>query len=174
MIEDVYPNYLKEYEELVHIDDLDCQTLNNYLEYHCHAGHWPARRADYPLIGNYTFDELYQPEIDWHTGEIRPAHNGEIQYTLKDNTRPPRQEKKVKNFDEFKDVDPYGEEDWDGDAWNPQDYWGRSFVTEKNLEEVKNRIDPQRKMYFLFSKNENPNWDYQKKLMGIGSRYHLG
>ena len=35
-------------------------------------------------------------------------------------------------------------------------------------------IDPERRMYFMFSKQQNPNWDYQEKLMDIMDRYHLG
>ncbi len=35
-------------------------------------------------------------------------------------------------------------------------------------------IDPDRQMYFLFSKDENPEWEYQEKLESLGSRYHLG
>lgn len=26
----------------------------------------------------------------------------------------------------------------------------------------------------LFSKDENPDWDYQEKLMEVAERYHLG
>ena len=52
--------------------------------------------------------------------------------------------------------------------------WRRRFVTEENFEEIKNKLDPKREMFFLFSINENPNWDYQKKLMNIMDRIHLG
>jgi hypothetical protein len=174
MIEEVYPNYLKEYMPLIHINDLEVEDLNNYLTYHCSAHQWPARPGDMPLIGDYTFDELYEPEINMRTGEIEVAWNGEIQYTLRDNSRPPKKENKiVKNFDDFKDVDPFGEEKWDNEE-DELPYWDRSFVTDKNIEEVKNRIDPNRKMYFLYSIGDNPNWDYQIKLMEIGYRYHLG
>lgn len=174
MIRELYPDYLREYRQLVHIDELDAKWLNQYLDYHCSANHWPCSPDEMPLIGNYTFDELYEPKRDWQTGEIERAWNGHIQYELRDNTRPPRKEKIIVNFDEFKDVDPYGEEDWYDDNWNPNDYWSRSFVTEKNIEEVKDRIDPQRRLYFLYSRGDNPNWEYQKKLSGVGKRYHLG
>ena len=49
-----------------------------------------------------------------------------------------------------------------------------SFVTEDNFEEVKHRIDPESNLFFLYSKDENPNWEEQEKLMGVGDRYHLG
>ena len=35
-------------------------------------------------------------------------------------------------------------------------------------------FDPLRRVFFLFSRYENPNWDYQQKLEMVGTRYHLG
>lgn len=35
-------------------------------------------------------------------------------------------------------------------------------------------LDPEQKLWFLFSINENPNWEMQENLMNIGTRYHLG
>ena len=73
-----------------------------------------------------------------------PAWNGEIQYQLKNN----------KN--------------------ETEDVWDRSFVTNENHQEILNKLDPEGKMYFLYSLDENPNWDMQEALMNIGVRYHLG
>lgn len=39
---------------------------------------------------------------------------------------------------------------------------------------IKSALDPQNKMFFLFSIDENPDWDYQKKLMDVMQRFHLG
>lgn len=74
----------------------------------------------------------------------KPAWNGSIQYRLKNN-------------------DP-----------DPDCKWHRSFVTEENFEEIKNKLDPKREMYFLFSKDENPDWEYQEKLEMVMERHHLG
>jgi hypothetical protein len=56
--------------------------------------------------------------------------------------------------------------------------WGLNlklnFVNDSTRERIINGIDPDRKMYFLFSLEENPDWDYQEKLMDIMKRYHLG
>jgi hypothetical protein len=52
--------------------------------------------------------------------------------------------------------------------------WYREYVTEENFEEIKNKLDPDRKMFFLFSLGENPDWDYQEKLEGFMSRIHMG
>ncbi len=73
-----------------------------------------------------------------------PAWNGHLQYRLRNNVK------------------------------NPTHKWDTSFVTDENREEVLKRIDPEGKTYFLYSLDENPNWDYQEKLMDIATRYHLG
>ena len=49
-----------------------------------------------------------------------------------------------------------------------------NFVTKNNLEEFKNKIDPERKMYFLFSLDDNLDYDYQEKLEVFMDRFHLG
>jgi len=52
--------------------------------------------------------------------------------------------------------------------------WDNRFVCDHNFEEIKNKIDPKREMYFLYSIDENPDWDMQEKLQKIMRRYHLG
>lgn len=171
MIRQVYPNYDNEYEELKSIMELSVEELDNFISYHCSPHRYPARRADYPLIGDYTFEELYEPE------EGGRAWNGELQYQLKDNSRPPKN-LTVKKFDDFinKDIDPYSEENWNNDEEEYEDKWHiRRFVTLQNHTEVINRICPEHNLYFMYSLDENPNWDYQEKLEEIGGiRYHLG
>ena len=169
LISEVHPDYQEEYYDLVNITELKIEELNEFLCFHCGYSH--DRREDYRPIGDYTFDELYEIEPD------RAGRRGRISYRLKDNTKEPK-EKKVQKFDDFhKDVDPYDEENWNGeDEWDDDDDdWGRSFVTRKNRMEVINRIDPKHQMYFMYSIEDNPNWEYQKKLVGIGgNRYHMG
>jgi hypothetical protein len=173
MIKKLYPDYLSEYEELRHIDELTAEDLDSFLGWHCYPCIYPATREDYPLIGDYTFEELYEPRM--RNGQPEIAWNDEIQYQLRDNTRPPPKKEKVKKFDDFqKDIDPYGEEDWEDTNEPVEDWHFGSFVTPENLEEVKNRIDPKRKTYFLYSIDDNPDWNYQKKFSKIGTRYHLG
>jgi hypothetical protein len=48
------------------------------------------------------------------------------------------------------------------------------FVTEDNLEEIKRKLDPDKRLYFLFSIYENPNWDMQEQLENVMNRIHLG
>ena len=166
-IEEIYPDYLREYEPLVYIMDASIDDIENFLYYHCSPNHWPAERHEYPLIGDYTFDELYEVDEEFNLGN-------RVSYRLKDNTRPPSF-KKIKKYTDFqKELDPYEEEDWDGETQN-HIWHHRRFVTEENRMEVINRIDPKHQMYFMYSRDENPNWECQEMLTEIGGkRYHLG
>ena len=74
----------------------------------------------------------------------KPAWNGEIQYELRDNSVKPKHK------------------------------YHQAFVTDENFEELKNRIDPNRELYFLYSKDENPDWEVQDKFSEFMSRIHLG
>lgn len=147
MIESKYPEYLSEYEDIKKIDELSVEELNTYFDYTCSPGMWPATKGNYPVLPGFTFDELYEPKKDFKTGlPENPAWNGQIQYELRDNTK--RKE---------------------SDTW----HFGR-FVTEENREEIIKKLCPDNNMWFLFSIDENPNWDMQEELMCIGERYHLG
>jgi len=56
---------------------------------------------------------------------------------------------------------------------NEEKYWYGS-LSDSGAEKLKKAMDPDNKMWFLFSIDENPNWDRQEELMNIGTRYHLG
>lgn len=43
-----------------------------------------------------------------------------------------------------------------------------------NKSKIINIIDPSNDMFLLFSKSDNPNWEYQEALSDIMRRYHLG
>ena len=50
-------------------------------------------------------------------------------------------------------------------------YWyGR--LSDEGMEIIKSSMNQD--SYFLFSIDENPNWEKQELLMNIGKRYHLG
>lgn len=145
MIANVYPDYLREYEEVKHISELSVDELNQFFSYMCSPHMWPASKGMYPVPPGFTFDELYEPERDYKTGEPEPpAWNGEIQYELRNN------------------------------VVNPEHKWDSSFVTAENIEEMRAKLDPKGELYFLYSIDENPNWDFQQALERVGERFHLG
>lgn len=147
MIENIYPNYKGEYDNLKRVEDLTNDDLDNFLSYYCSPHVWPAKKSNYKVLDGFTFEEMYEPEKNYVTGEIRPAWNGEIQYELKNNL--------------------LSEEDSDG--WQ-----GTSFVTDENRDRVIKSIIKSVGNFFLYSLDENPDWDMQEKLMTIGERFHLG
>jgi hypothetical protein len=61
-------------------------------------------------------------------------------------------------------------------AWNGeiQYSFNHGLITKENKEEYSKRLDPNGTMFFLFSLDENPDWEMQEKLMEIADRYHLG
>lgn len=144
MIRNVYPDYLNEYDELKEVSELTNHELDSFMIYHCNANMWPASKENYPLLDGFTFDELYEPETDWNTGLQKPAWNGKLQYRLR------------KNYVE------------------PEHKWSYSFVTDENREKVISGIKSTVGEFLLYSKDDNPDWDMQEKLMQIGERYHLG
>jgi len=124
VIQEIYPDYLNEYAEIKSIDELTVDELNLVMSYLCSPHCWPAKKSDFPIPGDFTFDELYEKDV-----------RGD--YTLKRT------------------------EGWD-------------FVTADNVEWVKQKLSGGANLFFLFSLDDNPEWDYQEKLSMIGHRLHLG
>jgi hypothetical protein len=50
----------------------------------------------------------------------------------------------------------------------------RDLITNDNRDKIIKGIEESVGRYFLYSIDENPDWDMQESLMGIGTRYHLG
>lgn len=54
------------------------------------------------------------------------------------------------------------------------DEWYHSIVTEDNFDRIVKALDPNNTLMFMFSLDENPDWDMQEKLMDVMNRIHLG
>lgn len=79
MIKNIYPNYRDEYDELIPLRSLSLNELDNLMDWITGSNCWPASKWNYKIPGDFTFDELYEPESE------KPAWNGEIQYKLRKN-----------------------------------------------------------------------------------------
>jgi AAA+ ATPase superfamily predicted ATPase len=78
-------------------------------------------------------------------------------------------------FEELYEEENNGKKAWNNEIqYKLKESENYCFVTEKNFEEIKKKLDPNKEMYFLFSKDDNPNWDYQENLMKFMDRLHLG
>jgi hypothetical protein len=78
-------------------------------------------------------------------------------------------------FDELYEPEDEGKPAWNGHVQyrlRRNERW--RFVTEENIEEIKRKLDPDKRLYFLFSIDENPNWDMQEQLENVMNRIHLG
>ena len=78
-------------------------------------------------------------------------------------------------FDELYEPEDEGKPAWNGHVQyrlRRNERW--RFVTEENLEEIKRKLDPDKRLYFLFSIDDNPNWDMQEQLENVMNRIHLG
>jgi len=61
--------------------------------------------------------------------------------------------------------------DWE-DTKNKKYFYPQA--SKEGLRKAAEFLDPNRQIFLMFSIDENPDWDYQEKLMEIGTRYHLG
>lgn len=57
---------------------------------------------------------------------------------------------------------------------DPKRPWDTQFVYEENRQRVINAIESEVGRFFLYSIDENPNWECQESLEMIATRYHLG
>ena len=64
MISQRYPEYREEYEEIKNIADLTVNELDNYMSYMCSPHMSPAPKSAYPVPAGFTFDELYEKNVD--------------------------------------------------------------------------------------------------------------
>jgi hypothetical protein len=55
-----------------------------------------------------------------------------------------------------------------------KDKWFFGQVSSEGYKAVRNILDPNGKIFLLFSDGENPDYDMQENLSEIGIRYHLG
>jgi hypothetical protein len=65
-------------------------------------------------------------------------------------------------YKNYKEWDPNSEK-WEISQLQLKEGWDKL---------IKQKLNPN--LVFVFSKEENPNWERQEKMMTFGSRYHLG
>ena len=145
MIENIYPDYLNEYETLLDIREMSNQDIDNFLQWHLgrKSSFWSSSKkyvnhSDYTILPGFTFEEIY----DVSAGLNSYSNEYGIINNIPKNMR--------KN-------------DWDS-----------MFVTDQNRERVIDGIEKSVGRFFLYSIDDNPNYEKQEELSSIGTRYHLG
>jgi hypothetical protein len=82
---------------------------------------------------------------------------------------------KLHIFEGFKFDEIYEEDNrWGRDADEAPNYTLKKDFIPNNRMKLLQTIDPDNNTWLLYSIDDNPNWEFQEKLMTIGERYHLG
>jgi hypothetical protein len=145
IIKAIYPNYLTEYEPLLDVKDFSIEELDSFLA-------WCLGRNsccwDSSVIYNNPNDYVvlsgFKFNEIYNTSKKLSKTNNE--YEIRNNLS---KEKRKSKYDSC-------------------------FVTEENKERVIEGIIKDYGRYFLYSIDQNPNWEMQEKIMEIGKRFHLG
>lgn len=128
---------------------------------------YPEYLEEYKQIKN--IDEVTVDELDTYFSFMCSPHMWPTSS---------KQQYPIPNGFTFEDVYEEDKVAWNGKKQyklKREGYWeGYGFVTKANFKEIKKKLDPNKEMYFLFSYEENPKWEYQEKFSEFMDRFHLG
>ena len=117
---------------------------------------YPAYRAEYDEVK--TIDQLDDEELEMYIS---------YHYEYWSN----REQETIRNvIDGFTEEEMYVTKEFNGHEYT---YLIDDFV-KYNRERIIQGIDPDKEMFFMFSYDENPDWDAQELLSNFMTRYHLG
>lgn len=153
LLDTIYPDWRREYEEPVKFDEI----YNDELDYIIDFSYEPdddlsdfihSNYKDNEQLGVSKFNEKFQKE-KYRTPQAKTA----LYYGLCP--------------DDF----------WDGfKTWKASIEFGYSHIPFLSISEKGKQaiIDKHKNAWLLRSKYENPDWDWQEKLSNIAKKYHLG
>ena len=148
---------------------LNGETLNSVKE--LVENIYPEYRGEYREI--VALRDAKDSDVDTYVNWIEDSY-----YNTWDYTRGMSKEKRKQyNIQEdTKQAQKYGlspEEFFEN--WNDRNneyYYSR--ISSKGYDAIRKTLDPNGKIFLLFSHDDNPDWDMQEALMSIGIRHHLG
>ena len=159
MLDDIYPNWRKEYNNPQLLKDVSDEDLDTYLDY--------ARYYNMHDYNRSYWREDYGDPVVWAKKQAA-TYKKKIVKFFKDtfNIDVKFDELFEKPDETYKQFLPHHLEQFRGMSlfWYPQIKESMYPFLRENISE---RV-------LLFSKDENPDWDYQEKLMEVAERYHLG
>ena len=159
ILDDIYPKWRKEYNNPQLLRDVSDEDLNTYLDYaryyNTHDYSSPSWREDYgdPIVWAKKQAATYKKKM---VKFFKDTFNIDVKFD----------ELFEKPDEAYKQFLPYHLEQFRGMSlfWYPQIKESMYPFLRENISE---RV-------LLFSKDENPDWDYQEKLMKVAERYRLG
>lgn len=144
IISELYPDYTREYDELKDVKHFSIAELDDFL-------YWHLGRSSYSWSSRAIYDNPNEYVLlsgftfdELYDTSVQLSNGDE--YELRNNI--PIDQRTHK--------------------------YDRSFVTEENKDRVINGIITDVGRFFLYSIDENPNYEFQGKLETIAKRYHLG
>ena len=160
VLDNIYPNWRKEYYDPQLLKDVADDDLYTYLDY---AMYYSMHDYDRPCWRESDGDPVVwaKKQAVTYKKKIAKFFKDTFNLDIKFNDIFERADESYKQFlprhlEQFRgSMDCY---------WYPQ-------IKESAYPFLRENI-PER--ILLFSKDENPNWDYQEKLMEVAERYHLG
>ena len=137
LVEGIYPEYRKEYEEIVALRDASDSDVDTYVDW---------------------IEDSFYDRWDYTRDMSKEKRK---QYDIQEDTK--QAQKYGLSPEEFF-------ENWNDR--NNEYYYSR--ISSKGYDAIRKTLDPNGKIFLLFSMDENPDWNMQEALMSIGERCHLG
>lgn len=159
VLDNIYPNWRKEYYDPQLLKDVSDDDLDTYLDY--------ARYYNMHDYNRSYWREDYGDPVVWAKKQAATYKKKMVKF-FKDtfNIDVKFDELFEKPDETYKQFLPHYLEQFRGMSlfWYPKIKESMYPFLRENISE---RV-------LLFSKDENPDWDYQEKLMEVAERYHLG
>lgn len=153
ILDNIYPDWRDEYADPIRLKDCD----NDDFETYCHSCILDVYMSDISRYHNRNFDVI--EDAKWQAKVYKEFLQKSLDYAGIDLSA----EEAFLNLDNaYKSFLPWDHPD--------REYYYAEFsqkLKDKILEKYGDDI-------LLFSHDENPNWEYQEKLMEVAERYHLG
>lgn len=159
ILDDIYPNWRKEYNNPQLLKDVSDDDLDTYLDY---ARYYSMHDYNGPCWRESDGDPVVwaKKQAVTYKKKIAKFFKDTFNLDIKFNDIFERADESYKQFL------PHHLEQFRGMSW----FWYPQ-IKESAYPFLRENI-PER--ILLFSKDENPNWDYQEKLMEVAERYRLG
>jgi hypothetical protein len=150
MVSNIHPNYLDEYMPIKSTSELTENELNTYL-WHMFYDQMPSLDFD-EFFNEESIVNMEKERENWIPSPL-PGFTLEEIFT----------EESLKKSEDSNYLNNF--------VYRMR--FKKDFI-KNNIEKIKAAIDLDGEKFFMFSLEDNPQWDYQEKFEEFATRYHLG